>query len=324
MPESPMAVVAGAVLNTDGDEPAVLLAKRHAHAHQGGKWEFPGGKRVAGESAAQALVRELQEEIGIRATVWRRLIRFPYAYPEFRMDFEVFRVEAWDGAASGCEGQELRWVPLADLRQWVTPPASQPVIRALQLPSQYAISADPESGMDRWRSNLSETLERGVRLIQLRAHSLPGPEYERLARGTLGQVREAGGKLVLNCEPEQAIRLGADGVHLTSARLHQLDSRPLPEDLLVGASCHGSQDLDQAVRIDADFAVLSPLRDGPRALGWEGFASAIAGAALPVYALGGISPVDQDAAIESGAQGVAAIRGLWEPAPGRRRSGSLS
>ena len=310
-----MAVVAGAVINADEESPAVLLAKRHVSAHQGGKWEFPGGKMMAGENVAQALVRELEEEIGIRATIWRRLIRFPYAYPEFKMDFEVFRVETWDGLASGREGQEIRWVPLTELNQWTTPPASRPVIRALQLPSQYAISADPKSGVEHWRSNLSATLERGVGLIQLRAHSLSGLAYERLAQEALEQVHAAGGRLVLNCEPERAVRLGADGVHLTSARLRQLDSRPLPEDLLVGASCHDPRELGQAVQIDADFAVLSPLRDAPQALGWEGFASAIADAALPVYALGGMNPRDQEAAIESGAQGIAAVRGLWGPAP---------
>lgn len=317
MSESPMAVVAGAVLDADEKRSAVLLAKRPASAHQGGKWEFPGGKVMAGENAAQALVRELEEEIGIRAKAWRRLIRFPYAYPEFTMDFEVFRVEAWDGMASGREGQEIRWVPVSELNQWATPPASRPVIRALQLPSQYAISADPESRIERWHSDLSATLERGARLIQLRAHSLSGPAYEQLAREALEQAHAAGGRLMLNCEPERAARLGADGVHLTSTGLRQLDSRPLPEGFLVGASCHSPQELDRAIQIDADFAVLSPLRDAAQvqALGWDGFASAIADAALPVYALGGMNPGDQKAAIESGGQGIAAIRGLWGPAP---------
>ena len=308
-----MAVVAGAVLSVEEGASRVLLAKRAASAHQGGKWEFPGGKRMAGENATQALVRELGEEIGIRAKAWRRLIRFPYAYPEFRMNFEVFRVTAWDGTASGCEGQEVRWVPLPELRRWTTPPASLPVIRALQLPPQYAISADPAGDASRWQADLSATLQRGAQLIQLRAHSLSGPAYERLAQEAIRRVHAAGAQIVLNCEPDQAVRLSADGVHLTSARLMQLTVRPLPEDLLVGASCHSPQELDQAVRIDADFAVLSPLRDSSRALGWERFASAIADAALPVYALGGMNPEDQEAAVESGAQGIAAIRGLWGP-----------
>ena len=308
-----MAVVAGALLDAEGRTPKVLLARRAVSAHQGGKWEFPGGKVASGESTAQALVRELEEEISIRARAWRQLIRFPFEYPEFKMDFEVFRVTAWEGTPSGCEGQEIRWVPLPELGRWTTPPASLPVIRALQLPSQYAISADPAGDADRWRSNLSATLEQGARLLQFRAHSLSGPAYERLAREAIGQVHAADARIVLNCEPERAVRLGADGVHLTSARLMRLSSRPLPEALLVGASCHSLRDLTQAVRVGADFAVLSPLRNSPQALGWEGFASMIATAALPVYALGGMTLKDQEAAVAAGAQGIAAIRSLWGP-----------
>ena len=141
MSDSPVSVVAGAVLSPDGSE--VLLAKRHAHAHQGGKWEFPGGKAQPNETAPQTLMRELEEEVGIQVQGWQRLIRMPFIYPEFAMDFEVFKVTQWSGEPYGREGQEIRWAPVEQLREWVTPPASRPVIRALQLPGQYAISADP-------------------------------------------------------------------------------------------------------------------------------------------------------------------------------------
>lgn len=306
-----MAVVAGAVLDTERETPRVLLAKRLASAHQGGKWEFPGGKTIPGESAVRTLVRELEEEIGIQARAWRPLIRFPYAYSEFLMDFEVFRVTAWAGTPSGCEGQEVCWVPLPELGQWTTPPASRPVIRALQLPARYAISADPTEDPERWRADLSATLERGVELIQLRAHSLSDPAYEQLAQETIRQAHAAGARVLLNSEPERAARLGADGVHLTGMRLQQWTSRPLPEEFLIGASCHSPQELEQAVRIDADFAVLSPVP------GWAGFRSTVADAALPVYALGGMTSADLEAAVEAGAQGIAAIRGLWGAVSGR-------
>ena len=315
MPDSPIAVVAGAVIDREGAEPRVLLAKRPAIAHQGGTWEFPGGKVEVGESATQALVRELDEEIGIRASGWHRQIRFPYAYPEFTMDFEVFRVTAWDGEVSGREGQEVCWVPLRELPKWKTPPASRAVIHALRLPAEYAISADPAGRTESWRSDLSATLGRGIDLIQFRAHSLSGKAYEQLAQKAIDQVHAAGARIVLNGEPEQAVRLGADGVHLSSVRLLRLAARPLPTDFLVGASCHSSQELHRAVRIDADFAVLSPLRDSPRPLGWAGFQSMIADVALPVYALGGMSLEDQRDAVEVGAQGIAAIRGLWGALP---------
>ncbi len=308
-----MAVVVGAMLDQRNGEPRVLLAKRAAGAHQGGKWEFPGGKRKAGESAPRALARELEEEIGVQARAWRRLIRFPYSYPEFDMDFETFQVLAWDGTARGREGQEVRWIPLSRLGEWATPPASLPVIRALQLPSRYAISADPAGDLERWRADLSATLGRGARLIQLRVRSLSGPAYDRLAREAIALSRSAGARIVLNGEPERALRLGADGAHLSGARLMRLASRPLPKDSLVGASCHNPQELERAVRIDADFAVMSPVRDSPRALGWAAFAAMIADAALPVYALGGMRQEDQAAAVKAGAQGIAAIRGLWGP-----------
>ena len=306
---SPLAVVAAAVLSRDGRK--VLLAKRHAQAHQGGKWEFPGGKVQAGESAAQALARELEEELGIRIQAWRPLIRLPYAYPEFAMDFEVFRVLEWHGTASGREGQEIRWVPLEALPQWETPPASRAVIAALRLPAQYAISADPQGDLAHWRDALAATLQRGTRLLQLRAHSLPEAAYERLATEAIEQAHAAGARIVLNAEPALAPRMGADGAHLTSARLQAYDRRPLPEDLWLGASCHTPEELRQAMRIGADFAVLSPVRGVGRPLGWERYREMLREAAIPVYALGGMRAGDEQTAIECGGQGIAAIRSLW-------------
>ncbi len=307
--DSPLAVVAATVLSRDGR--SVLLAKRHVQAHQGGKWEFPGGKVQAGESAVQALARELDEETGIRMQAWRPLIRFPYVYPEFSMDFEVFRVLAWSGTASGREGQEIRWVPLEELHQWETPPASRAVIRALQLPSQYAISADPQGDLERWRGDLAATLQRGARLVQLRAHSLPEAVYEQLATEAIERTHAAGARIILNAEPALALRLGADGAHLTSAKLQMYGQRPLPERLWLGASCHNSEELQQAMRLGADFAVLSPVRGILQPLGWERYREMLREVAVPVYALGGMRVEDEQAAIDCGGQGIAAIRSLW-------------
>ena len=311
-----LSVVAGALLRTAQGGEQVLLARRPESAHQGGKWEFPGGKREPGESPPQTLARELEEEIGVRVRETQPLIRFPWEYPEFRMDFEVFRVTAWDGRPEGCEGQEVRWVSVAELGQWTTPPASLPVIGALQLPACYAISADPAGDVEGWRLDLEQTLAAGTTLIQLRAHSLPEREFEALAREAVRQVQAAGARVLLNAEPELALRCGADGVHLSSRRLMRLEARPLSAECLVGASCHDPEELAQAVRIGTDFAVLSPVRDGESALGWAGFAAAVAGAALPVYALGGMRAADQAQAIQAGGQGIAAIRGLWGVAAG--------
>jgi 8-oxo-dGTP diphosphatase len=92
--------------------------------------------------------------------------------------------------------------------------------------------------------------------------------------------------------------------------------RPLPSDLLVAASCHDAEDLRRAEDIDCDFGVLGPVRSTPThpdavGIGWDGFATLREGVALPLYAIGGMSPADIPVARAHGAQGVAAIRSLW-------------
>jgi 8-oxo-dGTP diphosphatase len=96
----------------------------------------------------------------------------------------------------------------------------------------------------------------------------------------------------------------------------ELVQRPLPADRWLGVSCHDAAELLHAVRIGADFATLSPIFPTPdhehaQALGWERFADLVAHAPMPVYALGGMEGEDIDAAWMAGAQGIAAIRGLW-------------
>ncbi|MFN0183184.1 MAG: thiamine phosphate synthase, partial [Aquabacterium sp.] len=111
----------------------------------------------------------------------------------------------------------------------------------------------------------------------------------------------------------------AHGIHLSSAQLRTLQDRPLPEDCWVAASCHDRSDIEQAQRIRADFIVLGPVaatRSHPQArpLGWDGFATLVADATVPVYALGGMRVQDVVTAWQSGAQGIAAIDALWNVA----------
>ena len=107
----------------------------------------------------------------------------------------------------------------------------------------------------------------------------------------------------------------ADGLHLASRNLVELRRRP-DEWSLVGASCHGAADLAWAAALGLDYALLSPVlptasHPGAPPLGWERFAALAEEATLPVYALGGLGPGEVEQAIDHGAQGVAAIRGLW-------------
>jgi len=110
--------------------------------------------------------------------------------------------------------------------------------------------------------------------------------------------------------------MGCAGVHWTSAALHAATSRP--RDLLVGASCHTHAEVMHASALDVDLVVLGPVQATPThphavPLGWNGFADALAGTRVPVYALGGLHPEDLDVALAHGAHGIAMRRHAWPP-----------
>ncbi len=303
-------VVAAVIANANGE---VLISRRHAHAHQGGLWEFPGGKLEGDEDVQAALARELHEELGIDVVAARPLIRIPHRYPDKAVLLDVWRVDAFRGEPHGREGQPVRWVAPERLRDFAFPAANQPIITAARLPDRYLIT--PEPGAD-FLERLERAFAAGVRLVQLRAKTLDERAYAGLAREVCARARAWNAHVLLNADPMLVAEAGAAGVHLTAQRLMHLSRRPLPEAYWVAASCHHAQELAQAERIGCDFAVLGPVQPtashpGAAHLDWSGLHSLCDTSALPVYALGGMTVGDLDAAWRAGAQGIAAIRGLW-------------
>lgn len=299
------------------DAQRVLLAHRPEHVHQGGLWEFPGGKCESGESIEAALEREIYEELGIRIGTRRPLIRVPHRYSDRSVLLDVWQVESFTGRPHGREGQPVEWVPLDVLGERAFPAANRPIIRALQLPTAYLITPEPGEDHETFLAQLQRRLDDGIRLVQLRAKGLDDAGYRLLAERVIAQCRNSGAQVLLNATIELAVQLGADGIQLSSQRLQQMVARGLPDSLLLGASCHTGDELAHAHIIGADFALLSPVKptashpDAP-ALGWKAFEQQVAASAMPVYALGGMTPSDIDAAIAHGGQGIAAIRALWE------------
>jgi 8-oxo-dGTP diphosphatase len=296
----------------------ILLARRPAHLHQGGLWEFPGGKVEAGEAVSGALARELKEELGIRVTRAAPLIRIPYAYPDRRVLLDVWRVSAYEGAAYGAEGQVVKWVERKRLRDYAFPAANRPIVAAAMLPARYLITPDPGTA-DTWPaflSHLQARMGQGIRLVQLRAKQLNGAEYGELARRVIALGREYGTTVMLNTSPAFARELDADGLHLSSRSLRTLQERPLGAERWLAASCHNLAELRHAMAIGVDFAVLSPVKPttshpGARALGWDAFHRMTEHSGIPLYALGGMSEADIDTARAQGGQGIAAISSLW-------------
>ena len=138
-------VAVAVILRRDG---AVLLAQRLAGTPYAGYWEFPGGKLEPGETAAQALARELHEELGIevtRATPW---LTQRYEYPHAHVELEFFRVYAWQGEPYGRDGQSIAWQSPGAFDVAPLLPANSIVLRALMLPPVYAISMAEELGDD--------------------------------------------------------------------------------------------------------------------------------------------------------------------------------
>ncbi len=306
--------VATAVL-TDG-RGRVLLSRRYNDAHQGGLWEFPGGKVDPGEDVQAALRREIHEELGVQVESARPLIRVPHAYPDRNVLLDVWKVTSWRGDPKGLENQEIDWVSPDVLPGREFPAADVPIVAAVRLPECYAITPVPSGAFEPFLDKLDGLTSGGVCMVQLRAHELDEHTFAALARAAARICQKNDAQLIINGDPNLAIAVGADGVHLTSARLKSLSSRPLNHSFWVGASCHDAQELEHAARIGADFALLSPVKstsgdEKAPPLGWEGFCALAGAARLPVYALGGLGREDLEAAWAHGAQGVAAIRGFW-------------
>jgi 8-oxo-dGTP diphosphatase len=121
-------VAVGILRNQRGE---VLISRRSEHVHQGGLWEFPGGKVEAGEPVRGALKRELREELGIAVTVVRPLIRVRHAYPDKRVLLDVWWIERYEGEPAGLEDQPLDWVLPLQLKQRAFPAADAPIIDAI-------------------------------------------------------------------------------------------------------------------------------------------------------------------------------------------------
>ncbi|WP_296264656.1 Nudix family hydrolase [Pseudomonas sp. UBA6562] len=306
-------VVAAVIRRADGQ---VLLAQRSASQHQGGLWEFPGGKVEAGEAVEAALARELREELGIEVSASRPLITVSHDYPDKRVLLEVREVSAFTGEPHGAEGQPLAWVAPRDLPSYEFPQANRPIVAAARLPDQYLITPDDQDPGQLLRG-IRQAVANGIGLIQLRAPDGYDPKYRDIAVDAVG-LCAGKAQLMLKGPLEWLGDFPAAGWHLTAAQLRKYAAkgRPFPTSRWLAASCHDAEELALAEQMGVDFVTLSPVQatqTHPEAtpLGWEQVQRLIAGFNQPVFVLGGVGPQQREQAWQAGAQGVAGIRAFW-------------
>jgi 8-oxo-dGTP diphosphatase len=225
-----------------------------------------------------------------------------------------FRVTVWRGEVRALEHQAIAWQRPDAIELDPLLPANGPVLRSLLLPAEYAITRAGELGVEPFLSRLEGRLRGGLKLIQVREKTLGRHAAEEFARRVTALAHAHGAKVLVNADAALAREVDADGVHLTAEQLRSASAGP--DFPWCGASCHSSEELRRAEALRVDFVVLGPVHATPShpdavPLGWERFREIAEGAAIPVYALGGIVPGDLDQAMSCGAHGIAMVRGSW-------------
>lgn len=298
-------VAVGVIRN---DEGRILITRRAQNAHQGGLWEFPGGKLEAGEPVLQALARELAEELGIQVQTASPLIKIKHDYGDRQVLLDVWNVTAFAGQASGREGQAMRWIAAEQFDEFRFPAANLPIIAAAQLPCYYAILEG--RNVAEVLDNCSRILAAGVKLLQFRVKSLPAVDLPAVLEQVSRHCQQHQADLLVNSDLPVAAD-SAQGLHLSSRALLACSRRPNGYRW-VAASCHNLHELQRAETLGLDFAVLAPVQptashpDAPP-LGWEKTTDLLDQINLPVFALGGLDRRDLNQALAAGAQGIAGI-----------------
>lgn len=313
-------VAAGVLVHPENKD--IFICKRLDGTPYEGFWEYPGGKIEPGETAQQALARELDEEIGVRIGTVEPLITIRHDYPDRSVRLQVFFIHEFEGQPWGKEGQETAWVPPKKLKTVRFLEGNRPITDAVILPRLHAITDLARFS----RKLIIDRIESFSRphIIQVRDKHLDDVEFARWAKRVVEAARFTNSTVMLNRSVEERVALleetGAHGLHLDSRQLSKIQHRPIKDDLWLSASCHNAAELNRAEKINTDFVLLSPVmptasHPSANALGWAGFSELCATANLPVFALGGLGQTEATVAWKAGAQGIAGITGFWN-APG--------
>ena len=309
-------VAVAVIKNSDGQ---YFIAQRPQDSHQGGLWEFPGGKIESNESVLEALERELLEEVGITLVQASPLIQIHHDYSDKSVFLDVWKIESFTGTASGNEGQQTIWINESDFSCYDFPVANLPIIKAIQLPDKYLITGQFKDESE-LLNRLDKSIDDGIKLIQFRAPHLNENLYFNYAEKIYLKCQKEHVQLLLNTSASNFKKYSAHkfshGLHLNSKELQYYSNEKLDKVLLISTSVHNHEELIMAEEKNVDFIVLSPVKrtlSHPDAipLGWDKFKFLTEKAIIPVFALGGMKEDDLVTIKNNGGQGIAAIGAFW-------------
>lgn len=288
----------------------ILVGWRNSTQHQGNKYEFPGGKVEQGESAVEACRREVMEEVCVDISQWHAKTIIQHEYEDICVNLHFFQGFISDKQLKAAKQPWTLYkrTELADLN---FPKANQRIISQLIWPKYIKISAE---------LNPLHEFDREKFLYFRPQLNMSNPSNQTLER-SIAQIEsfsaEHLNQLIINIDLWS--KLNADTqmlvtkVHLRHDQLLSMTSNSLISTHCFIASCHDFETLQHAQHIGCDAVFLSPIQDTwthPNAavLGWEGFRELAQQLDIPVFALGGLNPMDLELAINHGAYGVAGIR----------------
>ena len=243
-------VVAGAIADAEG---RVLIAQRPRGRHMAGRWEFPGGKLVAGEDPYIGLQRELAEELGVTVREAKPLIRLRHDYPDRRVLLDVWQVTAYDGEPQALDAQAIAWARPDELPRHDLLEADRAIVTALRLPRLARMLSAGEA--------LQSIRGRAAQTILL---PMPAEGEAEIDPEAVAAARTLGHRIFVMGADVDAVRVaaiaGCDGVVLRwlGQSLHVDRSGAF----LVGALCDDAEAATQAVAEGAHFLVIAP-EDGP-------------------------------------------------------------
>lgn len=282
----------------------ILVGWRDENLHQGGCYEFPGGKVEAHEDSRQAVIREIKEEVNLEIIVVKLFHRLQFEYPDRHVKLDFYLCRLSDAGQQAF--QHWQWVDLDQLSQLTFPAANDVIIKRLNWTRYLAVS--PENIEQRKPKN-------NIELVYLRTSSAPELKLIRALQTYLPQI-----KLILRLQDylvlDQALQQQVFAIHFNGEQLAQCQDLAEFENINIIAACHCTADIVKANQLGCDAILLSPVLATPshpeqQGMGWPQFHHLAAQAEMPVYALGGMQIEDLPAAQQHAAYGIAGISNFW-------------